>query len=88
LRIVRERVKPERDGQNRKALRERWWQYAEKQPGLVAAITGLERVLVISQVTQHALRSPFSLRAWSIPTGCTSLLKRATLPSRHSIVAT
>jgi hypothetical protein len=51
--IVEARVKPERDSQNRKALRERWWQYAEKRPGLVAAIAGLERVLVISQVTQH-----------------------------------
>ena len=36
--IVRERVKPDRDGQNRKALRVRWWQYAEKRPGLYAAI--------------------------------------------------
>lgn len=44
--IVRERVKPERDSQDRKALRERWWQYAEKRPGLVSAISGLPRVLV------------------------------------------
>ena len=46
LEIVRERVKPERDVQNRKALRERWWQYAEKRPGLYSTIAGLERVLV------------------------------------------
>jgi hypothetical protein len=52
LEIVRERVKPERDTQKRKALRERWWQYAEKRPGLVAAIAGLERVLVISQTSR------------------------------------
>ena len=51
--IVRASVKPERDGKKRKALRERWWQYAEKRPGLVASISGLDRVLVISQVTQH-----------------------------------
>lgn len=44
--IVEEKVKPERDKQKRKALRERWWQYAEKRPGLKAATTGLERVLV------------------------------------------
>ena len=53
LAIVEERVKPERDGQNRKALRERWWHYAEKRPGLYATVAGTERVLVISQVTQH-----------------------------------
>lgn len=53
LAIVEERVKPDRDNQNRKALRERWWQYAEKRPGLRAAIADLDRVLAISQVTQH-----------------------------------
>ena len=52
--IVRASVKPERDGQKRKALRERWWQYAEKRPGLVASISGLDRVLVISRVGEHA----------------------------------
>ena len=46
LAIVREKAKPERDDQNRKALRERWWQYAEKRPGLYAAIAGMTRVLV------------------------------------------
>ena len=54
LEIVRERVKPERDVQNRKALRERWWQYAEKRPGLYSTIAGLKRVLVISRVGQQA----------------------------------
>ena len=54
LAIVEEKAKPERDGQNRKALRERWWQYAEKRPGLYAAIAGLDRVLVISRVGQQA----------------------------------
>ena len=51
--IVETKVKPERDRQNRKALRDNWWQYAEKRPGLVSAISGLDRILVISQVTQH-----------------------------------
>ena len=54
LRVVRENVKPERDRQNRKALRERWWQYAEKRPGLVGSIAGLTRVIVISRVGQQA----------------------------------
>ena len=50
LGIVRERVKPARDQLRRKARRERWWQFGDKQPGLYAAIAGLERVLAISQV--------------------------------------
>ena len=54
LAIVEERVKPERDGQNRKALRERWWHYAEKRPGLYATVAGLERVLAVSRVGQQA----------------------------------
>ena len=53
INIVRERVKPERDLQKRKALRERWWQYAEKRPGLVASLTGLYYALVVSRVSQH-----------------------------------
>ena len=53
IRIVREKVKPERDRQKRKALRERWWQYAEKRPGLVRSITELSSVLVISRVGQY-----------------------------------
>ena len=48
IEIVEEKVKPERDVQNRKALRDRWWHYAEKRPGLADAIAGLERVLVVN----------------------------------------
>src|SRR5262249_34891595 len=32
--------------QKRKALRERWWQYADKRPGLYSAIAHMDRVLV------------------------------------------
>lgn len=46
--IVKARVKPERDGQKRDANRDRWWQYAEKRPGLYKAIKDLERVLVVN----------------------------------------
>jgi hypothetical protein len=49
--IVEAKVKPERLKVKRKALRERWWQFAEKQPALQAAIVGLERVLVIPQTS-------------------------------------
>ena len=51
LAIVEAKVKPERLKVKRKALRERWWQFAEKQPALQAAIAGLERVLVIPQTS-------------------------------------
>jgi len=50
--IVRRLVKPERDVQKRDALRVRWWQYAEKRPGLYSAITALKRVLVTTRVSQ------------------------------------
>ena len=53
LAIVQEKVKPERDVQNRKALRERWWHYAEKRPGLYAALAGLNQVMVVGRVGQH-----------------------------------
>ena len=53
LAIVEEKAKPERDGQNRKALRERWWQYAEKRPGLYSALVGLDRVLFHGFTCQH-----------------------------------
>ena len=48
LAIVEKRAKPIRDRQNRKALRERWWQHAEKRPGLYAAIAPHDRVLAVN----------------------------------------
>jgi len=61
LRIVEEKVRPERtrkkpDGTYalRSPLPQRWWIYAEKRPALYNTIRGLERVLVIPRVTQHA----------------------------------
>lgn len=53
LEIVRQKVKPDRDRQKRDANRERWWQYAEKRPGLYNAIKGLQRIIVTSQVSKH-----------------------------------
>ena len=51
LGIVETKVKPERDVQKRKALRNRWWQHADNRPGLYSAIAGLDRVLTNSQVS-------------------------------------
>lgn len=54
--IVRRNVKPDRDPQKREALRNRWWQYAEKRPGLRSARRGLSNVHVICRVSaQHAI---------------------------------
>jgi hypothetical protein len=51
IEIVRQRVKPQRDTQKRDALRDRWWQYAEKRPGLYTAIKPLSRVLITARVS-------------------------------------
>lgn len=52
MQIVRERVKPERDKNNRKARRERWWLFGDYATGLVEAVKNLEQVLVIAQVSR------------------------------------
>jgi len=54
MQIVKDKVKPIRDVQKRDALRERWWQYAEKRPGLVRAIAECDRVLVVPRVTTYS----------------------------------
>jgi hypothetical protein len=53
LRIVRERVKPERERNNREVRRKYWWRFGEVAPALYAAIAPLERCLVNSQVSKH-----------------------------------
>ena len=54
LAIVEEKVKPERLRDKRETRRKRWWQFGDRQPALQTAIDGLERVLVISRVSEHA----------------------------------
>ncbi|HWP37855.1 MAG TPA: type IIL restriction-modification enzyme MmeI, partial [Gemmatimonadales bacterium] len=51
--IVEAKVKPERLAQNDRGAKRLWWQFIRPRPELHAAIAGLERVMVISQVTQH-----------------------------------
>ncbi len=53
MRIVREKVKPERDRNKRKVRRERWWQFGERAAGLYAAAAEVERVLALSLVNNH-----------------------------------
>lgn len=45
IEIVRNKVKPQRDRNNRAQRRDRWWIYAEHAPGLYAAIADLDFVL-------------------------------------------
>ncbi len=54
MHIVEEKVKPQRDNDKRDTRRKHWWRFGETTPALFAAIRGLERVLVIPRVTQHA----------------------------------
>lgn len=54
MRIVRERVKPERDGNSySKTAREKWWLYERWRPELYASIAGMQRVLVIPETTKY-----------------------------------
>jgi hypothetical protein len=53
LGIVEEKVKPEREKNNRKVYRERWWHHGEKRPELYATIAGMKHVVVCPIVTKH-----------------------------------
>jgi N-6 DNA Methylase len=46
LRILEQKVRPDRVNQKRPHLRERWWQFAETRPALRKAIAGRTRVLM------------------------------------------
>jgi hypothetical protein len=46
LAIVRERVKPDRERNRRKARRERWWLFGEQAVGMRAALKGRNRFIV------------------------------------------
>lgn len=46
LQIARERVRPERESNNRKSYREKWWLFAEPRTAMRQAIEGLNRYAV------------------------------------------
>lgn len=54
LSIVDTKVRPERLAQKDRGAQEKWWQFIRPRPELHAAIAGLNRVLVISRIGQHA----------------------------------
>jgi hypothetical protein len=53
LQIVREKVKPERDKNNRETYRKYWWQFGEKRGELLTALSRLKRCLVTARVSKH-----------------------------------
>ncbi len=53
MRIVEERVKPQRMQDKRDVRKKYWWRFAETTPALLAAISGLPRLLINSQVSAH-----------------------------------
>jgi hypothetical protein len=53
LQIATRMVKPERDNQDRDAVRERWWQYGEKRPGLQTALAAARYAMVSPQTSPH-----------------------------------
>lgn len=53
LGIVLEKVKPERDRNNRENYRKYWWRFGENRPGLNAALAPLESCLVTSRNPKH-----------------------------------
>ncbi len=53
LRIVEQKVKPERQLNNRESYRRYWWQFAEKRPEQAASLAGLKRTIVVARVGQH-----------------------------------
>jgi hypothetical protein len=50
---VKEHVKPERDQNNRKRYREKWWIHGEPRPGLRDALADLNRYIVTPNVSKH-----------------------------------
>jgi hypothetical protein len=53
LAIVEEKVKPQREKVNKKVYRDKWWQFAERCPGLYDAISNMKRVLVVAQTSKY-----------------------------------
>jgi len=52
---VADRVKPERQKNNRKVYRDYWWQFAERRPAMRKAIAELDEVLVLTRVSKTVM---------------------------------
>ena len=53
MQIIEDRVKPERMRCRDRSYRERWWQFGRPSPSLFAALSRMERTLVLSEVSPH-----------------------------------
>ena len=74
LAIVEDKVKPEREKNNRAIRRQRWWQYAERAPALYAAIEGMEWIIVKTQVSkQHMFALILTAQVFDQRVVCTNL---------------
>jgi hypothetical protein len=62
---VKRLVYPERQKVNRKAHRERWWQYGDKRPAMRRTIADLDEVLVIARVSKSVM--PMRIATGLIP---------------------
>ena len=52
---IEENVKPDRENNNRDSRRIFWWQYGERTPALYEAISGLDKVLVVTKNTKYPI---------------------------------
>ncbi|HVX34353.1 MAG TPA: DNA methyltransferase [Solirubrobacterales bacterium] len=55
LRLVRERVKPKRDENNREAYRRYWWRFAEPRPKMHGQLDGLKRYIAGNRIGKRFL---------------------------------
>ena len=51
--IVRSRVKPERDANNDRSTREKWWRFGRNREELRAALSGLPRYIATPETAKH-----------------------------------
>lgn len=68
LAVVRERVKPERDRNNRAAYRRYWWRFAEPRSSMRQALLGLDRYAAVAATGKR------TLFVWCDPSWCPSNL--------------
>ncbi len=55
MKIVREKVKPEREKQNDKIGKEKWWLHLRTRPALYSAMADMKRLLMIPRVSKYSL---------------------------------
>lgn len=83
LSILEQKVKPLRDQDNRDTYRRYWWRFAERRGSLYAAITGLDRLLVVARVSQtcaftflpHGMIYSLDLIVFALPPPAFSVLQ-------------